>query len=190
MRMRRAVFLDRDGTVNIEKEYLYRIEDFEFIPGAVDAIRILNEAGYFVVVVSNQSGIARGYYTEEDVETLHRQVAGMLADSGAKVDAWYFCPHHPSGKGSYSLPCNCRKPLPGMLVEAARRFDIDLTESVMVGDKRIDVEAALAAGCRPILVRTGYGAKEQSQIPPGTEVQDDLLSAVISLAGRHVQFDS
>lgn len=184
--MRRAVFLDRDGTVNIEKEYLYRVEDFEFIPGAVDAIRLLNQAGYFVVVVSNQSGVARGFYTEEDVETLHRQIAGMLADSGARVDAWYYCPHHPSGKGSYSLPCNCRKPLPGMLVEAAQRFDIDLAASVMVGDKRIDVEAAMAAGCRPILVRTGYGTAEQSLIPAGVEVHDDLLSAAAALTGLDV----
>jgi D-glycero-D-manno-heptose 1,7-bisphosphate phosphatase len=184
--MRRAVFLDRDGTVNVEKDYLYRIEDFEFVPGAEDAIRRLNESDYFVVVVTNQSGVARGYYTEEDVEILHKQIDGRLAASGARVDAWYYCPHHPAGKGSYSLSCRCRKPLPGMLLEAAARYDINLADSIMIGDKRIDIEAAIAAGCRPILVRSGYGAAEQSQIPSDVEVYDDLPSAVISLTGQHV----
>ena len=177
--MRKAAFLDRDGTVNIEKEYLYRFEDFEFVPGAEDAIRMLNENGYFVVIVSNQSGVGRGYYTEEDVDILHREVGGRLAASGAKVDAWFYCPHHPAGKGSYSLPCRCRKPLPGMLLEAAERFDIDLAESVMIGDKRIDIETAIAAGCRPMLVRSGYGRAEEALIPKGIEVYDDLLNAVI-----------
>lgn len=184
--MRRAVFLDRDGTVNVEKDYLYRFEDLEFVPGAEEAIRRLNESGYFVVVVTNQSGVARGYYTEEDVENLHNQIAGRLAASGARVDAWYYCPHHPAGKGSYSLPCQCRKPLPGMLLEAAARYDINLAESVMIGDKRIDVEAAIAAGCRPILVRSGYGRAEQALIPKGVEVYDDLPSAVLSLTGQCV----
>lgn len=179
--MKRAVFLDRDGTINQEKDYLYRIADFEFVPGAPEAVRLLNEAGYLVVIVTNQSGVARGYYAEEDVETLHRHIAGELARCGARVDAWFYCPHHPAGRGSYSLPCSCRKPLPGMLLEAARRFDIDLAASVMIGDKRADMEAAVAAGCRPILVRSGYGAAEERLISPGTEVHDDLLAAARAL---------
>jgi D-glycero-D-manno-heptose 1,7-bisphosphate phosphatase len=179
--MRRAVFLDRDGTINHEKEYLYRIEEFEFVPGAPEAIRMLNEAGYVVVVVTNQSGVARGYYTEEDVETLHRFISQQLERFGAFVDAWLYCPHHPSGKGSYSLPCSCRKPLPGMLLEAAHRFGIDLDQSVMIGDKAVDIDAGRAAGCRPILVRSGYGAAEESRIAEGVEVYDDLLCAVRSL---------
>jgi D-glycero-D-manno-heptose 1,7-bisphosphate phosphatase len=185
--MKRAVFIDRDGTINVEKEYLYRVEDFEFIPGAPEAIRSLNKAGYFVVVVSNQSGVARGFFTEEDVEILHRHIAAVLADAGATVDAWYYCPHHPAGRGSYALSCNCRKPLPGMLIEAAKRYDLDLETSIMIGDKLVDVEAGIAAGCRPILVRSGYGASEESRVPVGTSVHDDLLAAVVALTGCGVE---
>jgi len=176
--MKRAVFIDRDGTINVEKEYLYLAEDFEFIPGAVEAIRILNEAGFLVVVVTNQSGVARGYYTEEDVHLLHRHIAAQLELSGGRVDAWFYCPHHPSGRGSYSLPCRCRKPQPGMLLEAARRYDIDLEASYMIGDKLVDAEAGRAAGCRSILVRTGYGAVEATSLPDGVTVVEDLLAAV------------
>ena len=179
--MKRAVFIDRDGTINVEKEYLYLPEQFEFIPGAIEAIRLLNKAGFLVVVVTNQSGVARGYYTEEDVHLLHRHVTSQLEQAGSRVDAWFYCPHHPSGRGSYALPCRCRKPQPGMLLEAARRFDIDLDSSIMIGDKLVDVEAGHAAGCRTILVRTGYGAHEEPLLPEGVEVCNNLLAAVESL---------
>lgn len=179
--------MDRDGTVNVEKEYLYRIEDFEFVAGAAEAVRLLNAAGFFVVVVTNQSGVARGYYAEEDVEILHRHIAIELEKSGARVDAWFYCPHHPQGRGSYSLPCRCRKPLPGMLIEAARRYDIDLESSVMIGDKLADIEAGIAAGCRTILVRTGYGAEVEPRVPTGTEVYDDLLAAARALTPPRVE---
>lgn len=176
--MKRAVFLDRDGTINIEKEYLYQATDFEFIPGAAEAIRLLNQSGFMVVVVTNQSGVARGYYTEEDVENLHRHIDRELERCGAHVDTWLYCPHHPTGRGSYALPCNCRKPLPGMLQDAAARHDIDLENSAMIGDKLADIEAGMAAGCRTILVRTGYGAGEEQYVGAETTVCDDLLSAV------------
>ena len=176
--MRRAVFLDRDGTINIEKEYLYLAKDFEFIPGVVEAIQLLNQAGVMVVVVTNQSGVARGYYTEDDVVNLHRHIARELELSGVHIDAWLFCPHHPTGRGSYALQCNCRKPLPGMLHEAAERYDINLEESTMIGDKQADIEAGQAAGCHTILVRTGYGASEEQKLESETVVCDDLLSAV------------
>jgi len=179
--MQRAVFLDRDGTINVEKDYLYRADEFEFIAGAEEAIRLLNAAGYLVVVVSNQSGVARGYYTEEDVETLHRHADSLLAAAGARVDAWLYCPHHPNGRGSYALSCRCRKPLPGMLLEAARRYAIDLQASVMIGDKMVDVQAGKAAGCRAVLVRTGYGRQAESELPEGVAVYNDLLEAVRSL---------
>lgn len=179
--MKRAIFLDRDGTINKEKDYLYRIEDFEFVPGTPEAIRMLNEAGLLVVVITNQSGVARGYYTEDDVEILHRHIARELEASGARVDAWFYCPHHPAGKGSYSLPCHCRKPLPGMLLDAACRLDIDMESSLMIGDKRADIEAAIAAGCRPVLVRSGYGAAEEAHLPAGVDVYDNLLAAVTSV---------
>ena len=179
--MKRAVFIDRDGTINEEKEYLYRTDDFAFIPGAPQAIRLLNEAGFLVIVVTNQSGVARGFYTEEDVHLLHRYIASQLEPFGARVDAWFYCPHHPAGRGSYALPCRCRKPLPGMLLEAAGRFNIDLESSIMIGDKLVDMEAGAAAGCRPILVRTGYGSEEEHRCRSSIEVFDDLLSAAESL---------
>jgi len=179
--MRPAVFLDRDGTINLEKGYLFRIEDFEFVPGAPEAIRLLNEAGFLVVVVTNQSGVARGYYGEAEVAALHRQIEDRLAGFGARVDAWFYCPHHPAGTGDYAVSCSCRKPLPGMLLEAASRLDIDLSNSVMIGDKLADLEAAIAAGCRPILVRSGYGAEEEMRLTAGIQVHDDLLAAALSL---------
>lgn len=179
--MQRAVFLDRDGTINVEKEYLYRIPDFEFVPGAADAVRMLNEAGFIVIVVTNQSGVARGYYTEEDVESLHRHISSELQKTGARVDAWMYCPHHPDGRGSYALPCTCRKPLPGMLKEAVLRYDIDTETSYMIGDKLADISAGQAAGCRTILVKTGYGADEERHVSDTTAVFDNLLEAVKSL---------
>lgn len=176
--MKRAVFLDRDGTINVEKEYLFQTADFEFIPGSDVAITLLNKAGFIVVVVSNQAGVARGYYTEEDVYHLHNHVDQLLSEQGAKIDAWLYCPHHPNGRGSYALPCKCRKPLPGMLLKAAEHYDIDLESSIMIGDKLIDVQAGRAAGCRSILVRTGYGAEQEEELSAGIEVYDDLLTAV------------
>jgi D-glycero-D-manno-heptose 1,7-bisphosphate phosphatase len=172
------VFLDRDGTINVEKAYLHRFEDFQFIPGVPAAIACLRAAGFLVVVMTNQSGVARGYYDLSAVETLHRQVDEELARVGTAVDGWYLCPHHPSvGEGENGIPCSCRKPLPGMLLEAAADLGIDLTGSFMVGDKMADVDAALAAGCTPILVRTGYGVDEEKHIPQGVTVVDDLPAA-------------
>jgi D-glycero-D-manno-heptose 1,7-bisphosphate phosphatase len=163
---RRAVFLDRDGTVNEEREYLFRIEDFTFIPGVPAAIRRLNEAGWLVVVVTNQSGVARGYYGEADVGRLHRHIQDELAAAGARIDGFYLCPHHPSeGIGEYRRDCDCRKGRPGMLLQAAAELGIDLARSYMVGDKVADVEAAEGAGCTPLLVLTGYGAEESRRLP-------------------------
>jgi D-glycero-D-manno-heptose 1,7-bisphosphate phosphatase len=155
---RRAVFLDRDGTINVEKEYLHKIEDFEFIPGAPEAIKRLKDAGFLVIVVSNQSGIGRGYFDEAVVEQLHRHIQDELACLGTSIDAFYFCPHHPEeGLGEYKVVCDCRKGQPGMLLQAAREYDIDLQQSFMVGDKLADIEAGERAGCQSLLVLTGYG---------------------------------
>ncbi len=176
--MRRAVFLDRDGTINEERQYLCRVEDFHFIGGAVEAIRLLRGKGFLVVVVTNQSGIGRGYYAEDDLHALHRHMHAELERQGTGVDACYFCPHHPThGQGSYAVDCACRKPLPGMLLQAASELGIDLASSWMIGDKSADVEAGLAAGCRAMLVKTGYGAGEAGYLPPGIRVVDDLLAA-------------
>ncbi len=172
-----AVFLDRDGTINVEKDYLYRVDEFEFTPGAVEAIRLLNQAGYLVVVVTNQSGVARGYYSEADVKTLHSHIDQVLMSQGARVDAWYYCPHHEHGNPPYNQLCECRKPLPGMLRQAASDHAIDLTRSWMVGDKPADIEAGLAAGCRPVLVMTGYGAETADRLPSEVPCYPDLLTA-------------
>ena len=148
------------------------------IPGAVGAVRRLNEAGWLVVVVTNQSGVARGYYGEQEVSLLHRHMADELARGGGQVAGWYYCPHHPSGQEPYNRQCDCRKPLPGMLLQAARELEIDLSRSWMVGDKLVDVQAGLAAGCRAVMVRTGYGQTESVDLPADLPVCDDLAAAV------------
>ncbi len=176
--LRRAVFLDRDGTINEERNYLWRPEDFSLIEGAAEGIGLLKAAGFLVVVVTNQSGIGRGYYGEEDLELLHRHMHELLRHGGAEVDACYFCPHHPEhGIGEYGAECDCRKPLPGMLLRAADELGIDLSASWMVGDKRADVEAGHSAGCRSVLVMTGYGAAEAATLPAEVPVADNLLAA-------------
>jgi D-glycero-D-manno-heptose 1,7-bisphosphate phosphatase len=177
MSLKRAVFLDRDGTINEESEYLYKVEECRFLPGVKEAVKRLNSAGYLVVVVTNQSGIARGYYSECDLEKLHEHMAKEFAGSGARVDGWYYCPHHPDFPAGEAA-CDCRKPLPGMLLAASGELGIDLSSSWMVGDKGADMEAGIAAGCRSILVRTGYGAAEAAALPAGVFVADDLCSAV------------
>lgn len=161
---RPAIFLDRDGTINVEVNYLHRPDDFHFVPGAPQAIARLNTAGFLVVVVTNQAGIARGYYGEAGLHRLHAHLQTLLADHGAHVDAFYFCPHHPEFTGV----CACRKPAPGMLQAAARDLPIDLPRSWLIGDSAGDLGAARAAGCRAILVRTGYGAALEAQFAPGS----------------------
>jgi D-glycero-D-manno-heptose 1,7-bisphosphate phosphatase len=150
-KIRPAAFLDRDGVLNRDTGYVWRPEDFEWLPGAKAAIKLLNQAGYLVVVITNQSGVARGLYGEEDVQRLHRWMNQELGRTGAHIDAFYYCPHHPSeGRAPYRRRCDCRKPAPGMLRQAMREHPIDRDASFMVGDKDIDLEAAAAAGVRGI----------------------------------------
>lgn len=170
-----AVFLDRDGTINVEKNYLYRIEDWEWIPGAAKAIRNFNEAGYLVVVVTNQAGVARGLYSEEEVRTLHEFIDSKLAKEDAVIDAYYICPHHPDF--GEQTNCDCRKPRPGMLLSAARDLCIDLASSWLVGDKLSDIEAAEAAGVTPILVCTGYGQEDSLRLRANIRLEKDLYAA-------------
>ena len=171
-----AVFIDRDGTVNVEKNYLHKIEDWEWIPGVIEAIKKLNRIGLQVIVVSNQAGIARGYYDEQAVKALHRQVEELLEKEQAKIDGFYFCPHHPDF--SAGGPCRCRKPEPGMLQQASQDFDIDLTRSFMIGDKLSDIEAGRRCGAMPILVRTGYGQQAAEKCDPSVVIKNDLSDAV------------
>lgn len=173
---RPAVFLDRDGTINVEKEYLHRVEDWEWIPGSVEAICRINQLGFLAIVITNQAGIARGYYTEHAVNILHSHVDRMLAASGAHIDAYYYCPHH-FDFGAIR-DCSCRKPRPGMLMLAQKEWNIDLNKSFMVGDKLIDIQAAQAAGVTPVMVRTGYGTQESALLTDEVVVATDLLNAV------------
>lgn len=142
-----ALFLDRDGVVNVDGGYVWRVEDFEFMPGALDAARRAAGAGFRLVIVTNQSGVARGYYRESDVATLHRYMADRFAAAGAPLTAALLCPHHAGGTmPEYARESFWRKPNPGMLLEAARRFGLDLRRSAMIGDQPTDMAAALAAG--------------------------------------------
>ncbi len=155
---RKAVFLDRDGTLNVEKDYLIEPADFEFIPGVPDALKKLQQAGFLLVIVTNQSGVARGYFSLEQVEKLHDHIRGLLERYGVSIAGIYVCPHHPTaGRGAYLCDCACRKGKPGMLFEAARELNIDLSASFMIGDKLADIQAGVAAGCQTCLVETGYG---------------------------------
>jgi D-glycero-D-manno-heptose 1,7-bisphosphate phosphatase len=154
---REAVFLDRDGTLIEEVHYLAAPKQVRLIPGAADAVRKLNDAGVLVVVVTNQAGVARGYFPESRVAEVHARLSELLAAHGARIDAYFYCPHHPEGAGAYRVACECRKPKPGMLLTAARELDIDLARSWMIGDKPCDAEAGTAAGCRTLLLRTGHG---------------------------------
>jgi histidinol-phosphate phosphatase family protein len=141
-KVHKAVFLDRDGTIARDVPYCSRPEDFELLPGVTEGIRLLNEHGFKVVVITNQSGIARGYFTEEMLARIHDKMQKELAKHGAHVDAIYYCPHHPDDN------CECRKPKPKMVLQAARDLDIDLSQSYVIGDGEMDVELARQAGCK------------------------------------------
>jgi len=156
-----AIFLDRDGTINEDVNFLSSPEQLVLIDGSAEAIRLANEIGLKVIVFTNQSGIARGYFTEEDLKKIHKRLDEMLAEKGARIDAYYYCPHHPTeGNGNYKVECECRKPKDGMLKKASREKNIDLKNSFVVGDRCIDIEAGKAAGATTILVLTGCGREE------------------------------
>lgn len=154
--MRRAAFLDRDGVINVDHAYVRRWEDFEFVPGALDAAARLAVAGWTLVVVTNQSGIARGYYTEDEFQALTARMVARFQEQGAPIAAVYHCPHHPSGKiAALAIDCECRKPAPGMLLRATRELGLSPDASIMIGDKPSDIGAARAAGVgRAYLVRS------------------------------------
>jgi D-glycero-D-manno-heptose 1,7-bisphosphate phosphatase len=179
--MRRAVFLDRDGTLIEEAGYLDRLERMVFFPYTVDCVRLLNRAGFAVAVVTNQAGIARGIVKEPFVAEAHRAITERLAAGGAHVDAYYYCPHYRTGVvAEYVKNCDCRKPQPGMLRRAAADLGLDLARSFVVGDRWHDVGAARAVGARGVLLRSGLGAREAANPEPGTEadvVVDTLADA-------------
>jgi D-glycero-D-manno-heptose 1,7-bisphosphate phosphatase len=179
-----AVFLDRDGTINEQMGYINHISRFVLLPGVGRAIRRLNERNIPVVVVTNQSGLARGYFPVSLLDKVHAKMKEQLAAEGAHIDGLYICPHHPEAKEKkYRKTCNCRKPKTGLLEQAAADLDIDLKSSFMVGDRWSDLKCAAAAGATPVLVLTGYGRGDQLYIGPQQELQpafiaEDLNEAV------------
>ena len=176
-----AVFLDRDGTMIADVDYLDSLSRLAFFPWTVDAIRALNRAGLPVVVVTNQAGIARGFFSEAFVEETHRHITARLEAGGARVDAYYYCPHHPNARvAAYARSCECRKPGPGMIDKAASDLGLDPARSFVVGDTWLDIGLARAVGARGILVRTGAGAAWEARTPndlAADAVVDNLAAA-------------
>ena len=184
----RAVFLDRDGTIIEEVGYLDRPERVELFPWTIDAIRVLNRAGLAVVLVSNQSGVARGFFTEDVVDAVHQRMADLLAEGGARIDAYYYCPHHPDGKVPlFAQKCDCRKPGRGLVDRAEQEFGIEPARSFVVGDRWLDIALGRAVGAQSVLVRTGYGASEEQKRPAdlaADAVVDNLIAASSWILGR------
>lgn len=176
---RPAVLLDRDGTLIEEREYLSDPAGVALLQGAADALRRLSDAGYALVLVSNQSGIARGLYGEEDYARVQARLETVLRGEGVRLAGAYHCPHHPAFTG----PCDCRKPAPGLFLRAAAELGLDLARSVLVGDRLRDVAAAPELRSRGILVRTGYGSEEEGSAPDGVEVVEDLAEAAERVLG-------
>ncbi len=175
----KLVILDRDGTINEDSDaYIKSIAEWRPIDGSLEAIARLTQAGYRVVVATNQSGIARGLFNTATLIAIHDAVQRAAAQAGGRIDAFFFCPH------AADSACDCRKPKPGMLLEIARRFNVSLSDVYMVGDAQRDVEAAAAAGARPVLVLTGKGREtyDEGKLPPGTEVHPDLAAFARKLA--------
>jgi D-glycero-D-manno-heptose 1,7-bisphosphate phosphatase len=178
--VRRAVFLDRDGTMLEEGNYVDRLDRLIFFPYTIDAIRALNDENFAVVVVTNQSGVARGMYPESFVTEGHEYIDAQVRAGGARVDGYYYCPHHPEGSvTALRQDCDCRKPRPGQLLQAAKDLNLDLPQSFIIGDRWKDIEAGKAVGARAVLVRTGYGREaEQTKRDDDTAVVDNLIQAV------------
>ena len=175
----KLVILDRDGTINHDSDhYIKSTDEWRPIEGSLEAIARLTQAGYRVVVATNQSGIARGLFDSSTLIAIHDKLQRAVAQAGGRIDAFFFCPH------AADSACECRKPRPGMLKEIARRFNHSLADAYMVGDAQRDLEAAAAAGAKPVLVLTGKGMRthEEGRLPPGTEVYPDLAAFARHLA--------
>lgn len=182
--MNKAVFLDRDGVLIEESDYLDSLDKIRIFSPAFEAVSLLNQHGFLVIVVSNQSGVARGYFPIGFVTFSHEFLKNAFASRGATIHHFYFCPHLPEGMvKEFAIDCDCRKPKPGMLTRAFRDYRIDPSSSYMIGDKRSDLEAGLRGGVRPILVRTGYGSETELQhrsflLKEKIPVANDILEAV------------
>ena len=181
--MKGAVFIDRDGTISEEVGYLSELDQLRLISKSAEAIKLINESGLMAIVITNQSGVARGYFTEEMVNRVHEKMKKLLEKRDVHLDGIYYCPHHPEGViEAYRKTCNCRKPAAGLLEKASKDHGINLAASYIVGDKLIDIELASKVGAKGILVLTGYGKDELKKIKDVTEmkpayVADNLFDA-------------
>lgn len=188
-----AVFLDRDGTINEQMGYINHPSRFVLLPGVSHALRLLHKEGFLTIVISNQSGVARGYFPIDLVYDIHRRMKSVLRENGTSLDGIFFCPHHPSGTvPEYSIPCECRKPGTGLIEMACREFEIDMTGSYVVGDRCLDMELARRSNLEGILILTGYGRGEVDYVLPKSaarpaHIAEDLLEAarwIVSLERR------
>lgn len=185
--MKKAFFLDRDGVIIEEENYLSDPAKARLCSGCGEALKLIRKAGYAIVAVSNQSGIARGYFNMGDLKAVEDRINALLAECGASVDAWYYCPHLPSPKGKidgFAIECDCRKPAPGLILKAAKELSIDISKSFLIGDKISDIESAKKAGClNSAMVLTGHGAEQEtdSHILKNTVIADNILDAVKKL---------
>lgn len=177
----KLIILDRDGVINYDSDqFIKSPQEWRPIEGSMEAIALLNQWGWRVVVATNQSGVGRGLFDMDTLAAIHDKMHRTVAQAGGRIDAIFFCPHAADSK------CACRKPKPGMLLEIAERFNVDLNDVPVVGDSLRDLQSAVAAGAQPVLVRTGKGAKTEAdpELPPGTTVHDDLAAYVRALTAN------
>ena len=186
---RPAIFMDRDGTLSHEIGYVNHASRFQLFPWAVDAVRLVNRAGWAAVLVTNQAGVARGYFPESVIHEVHARVQAALGAGDARLDGLYVCMHHPSaGEPPYRQDCECRKPRPGMLLRAQRELDLDLARSWVVGDRHGDLQVAWNAGARGALVKSGYGLGEWVHHAPRWPRQPDLVAEHLLEAVERILF--
>lgn len=186
----KAIFIDRDGTLNEDVGYISDPKEFRLFDFAPEAVRLINNSGFLVIVLTNQSGIARGFLTEEILGRLHDKMESELAHRGARIDRIYFCPHHPEiGEPPYKVDCDCRKPKSGLILQAATEMDVNLKKSYVVGDRYRDMETGQAVGATGVLVLTGFGS-EEARMPPANRLQqpehvaENLVEAVRWILNR------
>lgn len=175
----KAIFLDRDGVINVEVGYLSNPDDFEFIEGSIEALKIFTKKNFLLIVTTNQAGIARGYYTEEILNTIHNKMKSILKSCNVTLTDIYYCPHHPEFTGH----CECRKPNPGMILRAKKIYNLDLNNSYMVGDTLNDIQTGKAAKCKTVLVLTGYGKEEQNKIG---SIKPDMIFKNLKEFAKHI----
>jgi len=182
-RCRKAIFLDRDGTVTEEVGYVNHPDRLKLIPGAAEAIKKINDSGMMAILITNQAGVAKGYFPEWMVHRVHEKLESLLRERGARLDRIYYCPHHPEGREkTYKIICACRKPAPGMIHMAEKELNIDVAKSYVIGDKYMDVELARKVGATGIMVLTGYGKGEYELFGNAWKLKPDHISQDLSEA--------